>query len=169
LVHRRFRVSGSVCYATIGTPRSSFLLHPGSDIQRLNLHFRVNVDNIKGILEEVTTMPPSLYVVRLPRAILDPQRGDVYDRKVEEMLKNIDMPFQIVRPASELPGDVADQDTGIGCGWRQGVLFLPPAEPTDSPSKFVIRRYTFWTPMPSGTDWPCLMQNPLRFLHGCRV
>jgi hypothetical protein len=119
--------------------------------------FRLNMENIKGILEEVTKLPPSLYVVRMPRAILHPQRGDVYDRTVEEMLKNAGMPFQIIRPSSELPGDVADQDTGIDCGWRQGVLFLPSAEPSDVPSKFVMRRYTFWTPMPSGTEWPCLI------------
>jgi hypothetical protein len=143
-VHRRVWVSSFVCYAKAGASRSPFLLHSGTYVPRHN--FQAQHGEHQGILEEVTTRPLSLYVVRLRRAILHPQRGDVYDRNVEEMLKNADMPFQIVRPSSELPGDVADHDTGIDCGWQQGVLFLPPAEPTDGASRFVMRRYIFWTP-----------------------
>jgi hypothetical protein len=45
--------------------------------------FRLNMENIKGILEEVTKLPPSLYVVLAPtawRCVRSHRGGDVEER-----------------------------------------------------------------------------------------
>jgi hypothetical protein len=119
--------------------------------------FRTILAHMEGMLPHLHMSPPSLYVLRLPHAIPNSPNESFFDRKVEEMLNNTELPFQIVRHSTGSPDWPADSDTGIDCGWRQGVLFLPPTEPSDRTSTFVMRRYTVWTPMPSGTDWPCII------------
>ena len=119
--------------------------------------FRMILAHMEQFFTPLRTASPSLCVLRLPHAIPNPPNEDLFDRKVEKMLENTELPFQVVRHSSGPPDWPADSDTGIDCGWRQGVLFFPPTDPDDGPSNFVMRRYTVWTPMPSGTDWPCII------------
>jgi hypothetical protein len=119
--------------------------------------FRMILAHMEGFFPQLRTSPPILYVLRLPHAIPKLPNEDLFDHKVEKMLKHTELPFQVVRHSSGSPEWPADSDTGIDCGWRQGVLFLSPTESIDRPSEFVMRRYTVWTPIPPGTDWPCII------------
>jgi hypothetical protein len=117
--------------------------------------YRYMLEDVKHIHTSMASHLPKLFVVRFPHPFMCPVQGDLYSRGVDEMLDDPSLPFRIIRPTSVfLGGELADLDTGLDIGWRQGMLFLPPNGTIDKPSEFVSRRYMVWAPMPSRVSWP---------------
>jgi hypothetical protein len=120
----------------------------GGDSHHAVLNFMDRLCN-----KAITLMNARLYVLRLSHLVR------LRVQRVEQKLAGDgrNRGYAVVRPGCEgLPvQDWGDGDTGVDCGWRQGVLFLP-GDDADGGQGFLTSRYTIWTPMPKGVQWPLI-------------
>ncbi|KAF2687316.1 hypothetical protein K458DRAFT_469179, partial [Lentithecium fluviatile CBS 122367] len=103
------------------------------------------LDPIEEAHARMASPQPPLCVVRLPHS--DTSRVPNVISDVDQVIQNSKWQFHIVRPSTDFPGDLADEDIGADIVWRCGVIYLPSG---DGSTGFVARSYLVWTPMPAG-------------------